>query len=325
MAGSRNEDEALGEFELIERYFARQSDADGVLIGIGDDAAVIDAEGPVAVAIDTLVAGTHFPADFPASSVGYRVLAVNLSDLAAMGATPRWAMLALTLPDADRAWLEGFSNGLFELANRHDVKLVGGDLTRGPLAATVQIIGTVTPGAVLTRGAGRIGDDVYVTGTLGDATAGLASLRGPRVPDDAVRARLEDRFGRPDVRIAEGLAIATLANAAIDVSDGLIADLGHICVQSACAAVVDVDLIPLSAELRAACTPDLALAHALGGGDDYELCFTASPDRSDAIRSAMMQVGTRVTRIGKLIVGDSVVCRRDGEPFSVPASGYTHF
>ena len=325
MAGSRNEDEALGEFELIERYFARQSDADGVLIGIGDDAAVIDAEGPLAVAADTLVAGTHFPADFPGDWVGYRILAVNLSDLAAMGARPRWATLALTLPDADRAWLEDFSRGFFGLANRHGVKLVGGDLTRGPLAATVQIIGNVDRDNVLTRSGGGIGDDIYVTGTLGDAAAGLGSLRGFPVPDNAVRERLESRFARPDVRIAEGLAIAAFANAAIDVSDGLIADLGHICERSACGAIVDIEQIPLSAELRAACTPDRALAHALGGGDDYELCFTAPADRSEAIRAALLATGTRVTRIGRLVAGSGVACRRDGDPYTVSTSGHAHF
>ena len=325
MAGSRDEDDSWGEFELIERFFTRESDAHGVLVGIGDDAAVIDTEGPLAIAADTLVAGTHFPADFPGDRVGYRVLAVNLSDLAAMGARPRWATLALTLPDVDRIWLEAFSKGFFELANRQGVKLVGGDLTRGPLAATVQIMGSVDPDAMTTRGGGRIGDDVCVTGTLGDAAAGLASLSGGPVPDEAVRATLENRFARPDVRIAEGLAIAPLATAAIDVSDGLIADLGHICAQSACGAIVDVERVPRSAELRAACTPERALALALGGGDDYELCFTAPADRSEAIRAALLATGTRVTRIGRLVAGSGVACRRDGEPYTVSTRGHAHF
>ncbi len=325
MAGQRGEGEALGEFELIQRFFARARDADGVLLGIGDDAAVIDAEGPLAIAADTLVAGTHFPADSPGNPVGYRVLAVNLSDLAAMGARPRWATLALTLPDIDLAWLEDFSKGFFELANRHGVKLVGGDLTRGPLAATVQIIGSVDPETVTTRGGGEIGDDVYVTGTLGDAAAGLASLMGCPVPDAAVRARLESRFARPDVRVAEGLALAPLATAAIDVSDGLVADLGHICARSGCGAIVDVDRVPLSPELRAACTPDRALAHALAGGDDYELCFTAPANRSAAVRAALDATGTEVTRIGRLVTGNAVACQRDGEPYEFQARGYAHF
>lgn len=325
MAGSRDEGEPLGEFELIERFFVRERDADGVLVGIGDDAAVIDTEGPLAIAADTLVAGTHFPADFAGDRVGYRVLAVNLSDLAAMGARPRWATLALTLPDVDRAWLEDFSKGFFELANGQGVKLIGGDLTRGALAVTVQIIGSVDPDTVTTRGGGRIGDDVYVTGTLGDAAAGLASLIGCPVPDDAVRARLENRFARPEVRVAEGLALAPLVDAAIDVSDGLIADLGHICAQSGCGAIVDVERVPLSAELLAACTLDRALEYALGGGDDYELCFTAPADRAEAIRAALNATGTKATRIGRLVAGSGVVCHRGGETFELPASGYAHF
>ncbi len=337
MAGSRDDDEALGEFELIERYFGRRSGAglaspaegrpgpDGVLVGIGDDAAVIDAEGPLAIAADTLVAGTHFPADFPGDRVGYRVLAVNLSDLAAMGARPRWATLALTLPDVDGAWLADFSKGFFELANRHGVKLIGGDLTRGPLAATVQIMGAVDPDIMTTRGAGRIGDDIYLTGTLGDAAAGLESLSGCPLSDDAVRTRLENRFARPDARVAEGLALAPLANAAIDISDGLIADLGHICTRSGCGAIVDVENVPLSTELRAACTPDQALAHALGGGDDHELCFTAPEGRSEALQAALHPTGTRLTRIGRLVAGSGVELRRSGEPYRAAATGYAHF
>ncbi len=363
MAGSSDEAEKLGEFELIERYFVRGSarvpraggtDAGGaaprpagatgtdrVLIGIGDDAAVIDASGPLAIATDTLVAGTHFPDRFPGDWVGYRVLAVNLSDLAAMGARPRWVTLALTLPDVDHVWLEGFSRGFFELANRHEVELVGGDLTRGPLAATVQIVGSVDRAAMLTRSGGRCGDAVYVTGTLGDAAAGLDSFRrrsslsasGPDVGlkdrfaycDDAARAWLENRFARPDARVAEGIALAPLANAAVDVSDGLINDLGHICARSNCGAIVDVDKVPLSAELRAACTPEQALAHALGGGDDHELCFTAPEDRSEAIQAELHSTGTKLTRIGRLVAGSGVACRRDGESYEPPASGFAHF
>lgn len=325
MAGAGNDDEALGEFELIDRFFASEADADGVLIGIGDDAAVIDAEGPLAIAVDTLVAGTHFPDNSPGDLVGYRVLAVNLSDLAAMGARPRWATLALTLPETDPVWLEDFSTAFLGLAERHGVKLVGGDLTRGPLAATVQVIGSVDPDTAMTRGGGRIGDEVYVTGTLGDAAAGLAALGGFPVPDSAVRERLERRFARPDVRVVEGRAIASLANAAIDVSDGLVADLGHICRRSGCGAVVDVERIPLSADLLTACAPDEALAHALGGGDDYELCFAAPAERSAAIRRALLETGTRVTRIGRLVAGNGVACRRGGEPFDVSTGGYAHF
>jgi thiamine-monophosphate kinase len=316
----------ISEFDVIDRYFTRAAHDQDVLIGIGDDAAVINIDGLAAITVDTLVAGVHFPQGMAANLVGYRVMAVNLSDLAAMGAEPRWCTLALTLPSSDETWLEGFARGFFELAERFGVSLVGGDLTRGPLTATVQLIGRVQEPRLLRRSGGNLGDDIYVTGTLGDSAGGMALLsERPDAQISAAARALKERFYRPQPRVAEGLALRSLASAAIDISDGLLADLGHICAASGCGALIDVERVPLSAELLSLFPPQLVLAHALSGGDDYELCFTASPAHAQQIETAMESCGTRVRRIGQLVPGQEVLCRRDGEPFTPTARGYAHF
>jgi len=316
----------IGEFEIIERYFTRPSRDPDVVIGVGDDAAVLATSGLVAVTVDTLVVGVHFPDGIAPALLGYRALAVNLSDLAAMGAEPRWATLALTMPKADELWLEGFSRGLFDLAERHGVTLVGGNLARGPLSVTIQLMGRVEQGRILTRAHGNVGDDVYVTGTLGDSAAGVA-LINERVetPHGSAGAALKERFYRPVPRVAAGLALRSLASAAIDVSDGLLADLGHICASTGCGALIDVERVPLSAELMSTFPPQIALAHALAGGADYELCFTAPPSRAEEIEQALAATCTSATRVGQLVPGQTVVCRRDGEPYKPPSRGFRHF
>jgi thiamine-monophosphate kinase len=215
---------------------------------------------------------------------------------------------------------------LFELADRHGVSLVGGNLTRGPLSVTVQLMGLVEQGQILTRAGGNVGDDVYVTGTLGDGAAGVA-LINERVetPHGSAGEALKERFYRPVPRVAAGLALRSLASAAIDVSDGLLADLGHICERSGCGALIDAEHLPLSAELLSTFPPQIALAHALGGGDDYELCFTAPPSRAEEIERALDATGTPATRVGQLVPGQEVVCRRDGEPYAPQSLGYRHF
>lgn len=325
-----------GEFQIIERYFTRPSGDRSVVLGVGDDAAVLAIDGLAAVTVDTLVEGVHFPRDMAPDLVGYRVLAVSLSDIAAMGGEPKWCTLALTLAQVDEAWLGEFARGLFELASVHGVSLVGGDITRGPLAASLQLIGRVGE-RYLTRAGGRPGDDVYVTGTPGDAAAGLAlrvataapqgtqAERGAAAVQGAYAMALRERFERPTPRVAAGRALAPLANAAIDVSDGLLADLGHICERSGCGAIVDVDALPLSEALAALVPPDAALEYALSGGDDYELCFTAPRSNAAAIDAALAACGTQARRIGRLIEGSVVECRRGGAPFAPPARGYTHF
>lgn len=312
----------LDEFAIIERYFARRLEDADVLCGIGDDAAVVSVHEPIVVAVDTLVGGVHVPDDLPARDLGYRVLAVNLSDIAAMGARPRWCTLALTLPAGDPVWIEQFAAGLFELADAHRVTLIGGDLTRGPLTCSLQIIGAAEGGRVLTRAGARAGDDVWVTGTLGDAAAGLALWRAPRgLAADALRERLR----RPVPRVAAGAALLGVATAAIDVSDGLVADLGHICERSGCAADIDVEQLPLSEALRSAFGAEDAYRYALAGGDDYELCFTAAPDAGAAVGAALAASDTPAVRVGRLRSGQGVCVSRNGKAVELPAGGYTHF
>jgi len=231
-----------------------------------------------------------------------------------------------TLPTSDELWLDGFSRGLFELAERYGISLVGGNLTRGPLTLTLQLMGNVERAHMLTRGGGHIGDDIYVTGTLGDSSAGIALItERSAAPQGSAAAALKERFYRPVPRVGAGLALGPIATAAIDISDGLVADLGHICKASGCGATIDVERVPLSAELMSLFPPQEALAHALGGGDDYELCFTAPPSRAEEIESVLEAAGTPVRRIGQLVAGQTVVCRRDGEPFTPAVRGYRHF
>ncbi len=316
---------STGEFEIIERYFTRASADPDVLVGVGDDAAVVAASGALAVAVDTLVEGVHFPAGLAAEAVGYRVLAVNLSDMAAMGAQPRWCTLALTLADSQTDWLEGFADGLFMLAERYGVTLIGGDLTRGPMTVSLQIIGTVETTRWLGRSGGHVGDDVYVTGTLGDSAAGLALIKERMQEDVPAHTALRERFLWPEPRVAAGCALAGLASSAIDVSDGLLADLGHVCKASGCGAFIDVEHVPLSAELLSAFPPNVAEAYALSGGDDYELCFTAAPAQAQSVEAALEAVGCPARKIGQLIPGKGVECRRDGESFEPASAGYRHF
>ena len=316
----------LDEFGVIERYFAPKSEDSRVIVGVGDDAAVVEIRGATALATDTLVSGVHFPAGLAGDAVGHRVLAVNLSDLAAMGAEPRWCTLALTLPDADHAWLEAFARGFFALAGEHGVELLGGDTTRGPLSVTLQVLGEVDRDRILTRGGASVGDDIHVTGTLGDAAGGLDLLSRSLSRAGAAHRALVSRFLAPTPRIAAGIALRGLASAAIDVSDGLLADLGHLCRASGQAADVDVDRLPVSPELRELFPARDAESWALTGGDDYELCFTAPPSRRRAIEQALAACETPVRRIGQLEEGRGVHCRRNGRPMAPPVtSGYSHF
>jgi thiamine-monophosphate kinase len=316
----------IGEFDIIARYFTRPSADADVVLGVGDDAAVLAVDGLAAITVDTLVPGVHFPDGLAPHLLGYRLMAVNLSDLAAMGARPRWCTLALTMPRSDELWLDGFSRGLYELADRFGVSLVGGNLARGPLNLTLQLMGTVERTRILTRGGGHVGDDIYVTGTLGDSAAGIALITDrSTAPQGSAAAALKERFYRPMPRVSAGLALGPIATAAIDISDGLIADLGHLCTASGCGATIDVERVPVSAELLSLFPPQEALGHALGGGDDYELCFTAPPSRAAEVEAALEADGTPVRRIGALVAGQSVVCQRGGAPYAPAVRGYRHF
>jgi len=312
------------EFELIERIRLRVASRADVLLGIGDDAALLRVpEGhDLVVATDTLNAGVHFPHDTVPSAIGWKALAVNLSDLAAMAARPAWCTLSLSLPHADEAWLDGFVEGFLRLAAQHGIALVGGDTTRGPLSVCVTAHGLVERGGGLRRDAARSGDDIWVTGTLGDAAAALAQLQAGGVADPALRARLD----RPEPRVGFGMALASLAHACIDVSDGLLQDLGHVCRASGVGAEVDVDRLPASPALVARSSGDTLRGEQACGGDDYELCFTALPQAADAIAAITAANGTPATRIGRIVGGSGVrALRADRSEWQPPRSGYAHF
>ena len=320
------------EFDLIDIIRARTQGArKDVALGIGDDAALLDVPpGKRLVACtDTLVEGVHFLRGTTAGDVGWKALAVNLSDLAAMGAEPAWALLALTLPDADARFVEGFAGGFAELARAHGVALVGGDTTQGPLAVTVTALGLVPRDAVLTRAGAHVGDAVFVTGTLGDAAGALRlSLPPPLAWEGAAGGwgLLRQRLHRPEPRLAAGLALRGIASACIDVSDGLLADLGHVCAASGVAAEIDAGALPVSGHLRAAFNADACRGFALAGGDDYELCFTALQERTAEVETAFAQLGLRVARIGRIVAGAGVrVLDADGAVVDTPHAGWEHF
>lgn len=316
---------SLGEFDIIARYFARKTSRGDVLLGIGDDAAVLDTQPgrKLVIAMDTIVEGVHFPADTDAADIGYRALAVNLSDLAAMGAEPAWMTLSLSLPRASEQWLNGFANGLFELAQEYNVALVGGDTVRGPLVITVQIAGWVEPDRWLTRAGAKPGDLLFVSGIPGEAAAGLAVIQRHMLGGESA-SFLKHRFLRPRPRIELGRQLRDVATAAMDVSDGLLIDLQKICAASGCGAQLNVDSLPESAAMRELFEPDDCLQYALAGGDDYELLFTLPPARAASLVTSL-QLQQRVTQIGVITADTTVHCLRDGQPFRVKRSGYDHF
>lgn len=317
----------MDEFALIRRFFSAQSENDSVLVGVGDDGAVIrPAPGrELVLAVDTLVEGVHFPVAMPAADVGFRAVAVNLSDLAAMAARPRWMTLALTLVDASEDWLQAFAAGLYAAAGQYDVSLVGGDTTRGTeRVISVQLVGDVEPGRAVCRHGASPGDRIYVSGTLGDAAAGLALLQAD-APRSAAESALVSRFSRPSARVELGEALRRVASAAIDVSDGLAGDVAKLLAASGCGAHIDISRLPISAELDSVAGRDAAIRHALSGGDDYELCFTVPPDGEVRVAAAAEAAGTQVTCIGAVERGDRLVWVQDGQPVEYDDAGYTHF
>lgn len=320
----------LSEFEIIRRYFTHA--ARGAVLGVGDDAAILRARRgtELVVTADMLVAGRHFHKGADPGRLGHKALAVNLSDIAAMGAVPRWATLSIALPEANERWLAAFARGFIRLARRHGVDLVGGDTTRGPLNISVQVIGEVPAGRALRRDGARHGDDVWVSGTLGDAALALAAIGGRVALTRPERVSLERRLHLPSPRLALGAALRARASSAIDVSDGLVADLGHICRRSRVGAVVQLDRIPVSAALRRRRDGPVARAAMLAGGDDYELVFTAAPRRRAAIARIARRLRIRLTRIGSITrprpgTDPVTVIGPDGQPMALAKSGFAHF
>ena len=317
------------EFELIGKYFARLGAArSDVRIGVGDDGAVLmpPAARELVAVTDSLVEDVHFPKGSPAASIGHRAFAVNLSDIAAMGAEPAWALLALTLPDSDETWLEEFARAAGDLCRRHGVALVGGDTTRGPLSITVTVMGIVPVGVALERRGGQPGDAIFVTGSPGDAAAGLALEQNRLHVADPMSAQiLRDRFLFPTPRCDVGVALRGLASACIDVSDGLGGDLEKLCAASKCGAEIDAAALPVSEALVAAVGREVAREYALTGGDDYELLFTVPLARLGAMTHAVALGLGPVTRIGTLMSGNGVRVSARGGVTQFSGSGFDHF
>ena len=321
----------VNEFELIERFFTRPARAPSVRLSVGDDAALL-APSPgceIAVSVDMLVSGRHFYADTDPEKLGHKTLAVNLSDMAAMGATPRWAFLAGALPDNDAAWLAAFARGFNALADGHGVDLVGGDTTRGPLTLCVTIVGEVPAGAALLRSGAKPGDDVYVSGTIGDAAIAVAAMNGRLTIDanalDAARARLET----PTPRIALGQSLRGVATAALDISDGLTGDLAHILERSGVGATLELAAIPCSPLLSRLLVGNHrreALECLLAGGDDYELCFTAPPAAAARVAAIARTGGVPLTRVGTITRGTGLVVHDElGAALPENPRAYDHF
>jgi len=321
---------ACGEFSLIARYFDRvRSSRRDVETGIGDDCALLTVAEKqlLAISTDTLVSGIHFLPDIDPRDLGYKALAVNLSDLAAMGADPSWLTLAITLPEVDERWLEAFSDSLFEQLDYYDMQLIGGDTTRGPLAMTLGIHGLVPAGRALKRSGARPGDWIYVTGTPGDSAAGLAILQDRLVVEDATQsAYLKKRHLRPTPRILHGQALRDLASSAIDLSDGLISDLGHILKASECGARIDLDALPYSEAVKANVSAEQALQWALSGGEDYELCFTVPELNRGALDVAIGNLGIPFTCIGQVgPESEGLQFLQNSKPVTLNLKGYDHF
>lgn len=319
---------ALDEFGLIRRYFkASALEREDVALGIGDDCALlrVPADTQLAVSIDSLVAGVHFLPDVDPETLGHKVLAVNLSDLAAMGAEPAWVTLALTLPEANLEWLEAFSRGFSALAKRHAVQLVGGDTTRGPLSITIQAHGFLPLGEGLLRSGARVGDLVCVTGTLGDAGLALKlSQHGDleTAGSNELRARLE----KPEPRLEAGLALRGVASAAIDISDGLLADLGHLLDASGVGATIMLDQLPLSDAVSSALVHDRDWSIPLASGDDYELCFTLPPSLLGQVQAIGRHLQLPICVIGQIEAMPGLRCVRENATLWKPsATGFNHF
>ena len=314
---------ALSEFDIIARYFTRQGAyRDDVVLGVGDDAALLKVprDRQLVLAVDTLVAGRHFPEDAAAFDIGWKALAVNLSDFAAMGATPAWATLSLTMPAVDKHWLQDFADGFYTLAEQYQVALVGGDTTRGPLSVSVQLQGYIKPGKVLRRDAAKPGQALFVSGTLGDAACALHQLQS-----GAVDALVFGRLNRPEPRVALGQLLGGVAAAAIDVSDGLLADLGHILEASRCGATLYPERLPASAALQNLPAGEV-LEYQCNGGDDYELCFSVAPERRAQLDAMLHEQALSVAEIGVIDAQPGLRCKfADGRIITPAIHGFDHF
>ena len=314
----------MDEFDIIRRYFTPETKSENVIVGVGDDGAVLrpDPGRDLISVVDTMVSGVHFPEKLRPEDVGYRAVAVNVSDIAAMGGRPRWMTLGLTLKESAPNWLEDFTNGLFLAAETFGVELVGGDLTRGSeIVVSIQITGDVEPGLAMTRSGAKSGDGIYVSGTPGDAALGLSVIQSGSSLNDRLDY-LVRRFTRPDARVELGQAIARHASAAIDISDGLYTDLEKLLSASEVSGCIEFNDIPMSQELIGTLKREDTQRFVLAGGDDYELCFTMA---SNEFFESGEVAGVRVKKIGHVGKGSGLSCTMDGKPYDYHDDGYRHF
>ena len=317
----------IDEFSLISDYFKELTGQQDVAVGIGDDAAIIDikADKQIAVATDTLVASVHFPNDASAEQIATRALCVNLSDMAAMGATPKWFTLALTIPKqlACSEWLQGFSQGLARIAGEYNVSLIGGDTTAGPLSISITVLGEIPTGRGLCRNGAKQDDIIYVSGTLGDGAAALYQIQHQ---DLAQNTRLTERFYQPQPQIELGLGLVKYASACIDISDGLVADLRHLCKASSVSASINSQSLPIHADIKQAYSEQVK-QWALTGGDDYQLCFTVPSTEQEKFEHWVSSTKFSVTAIGKMAALDhnQNYLKIDNQASSITAGGYSHF
>ncbi|MCF4007978.1 thiamine-phosphate kinase [Rheinheimera sp. UJ63] len=320
---------AMGEFDLIARYFSnigvKRTD---VSIGVGDDGAVLQVRDgyDIVVTTDTMVAGTHFFPDVDPRALGHKLVAVNVSDLAAMGAEPTWLSLAMTLPSADESWLAQFAAGLHETAEYYNCQLIGGDTTRGPLSFSMMAKGQVPRGKAITRAGAKVGDYIYVTGTLGDAALGLKLVQGQCEISKKHQGHVLQRFHYPSPRVALGQALRNTASSAMDISDGLAGDLPHILRRSAVGAYVDIQRLPMSQALKDSCTAEEAMQLALSGGEDYELLFTVPENRRGSLDVLLSPYGVPITCIGRITGAVGKLELKAGEqPYAYQHQGFQHF
>ncbi len=318
----------LAEFDLIREYFSHATASrDDVILGVGDDCALLQPPAGMEMAIttDTLVEGVHFSPGADPEALGHKSLAVNLSDLAAMGAQPSWVTLALTMPASEPEWLKGFSRGFLALAQKHHVALIGGDTTSGPLSITVTAHGFVDSHKALRRSGANVGDQIYVTGQLGDAGLALLVQKGVYVPENGL-PQLQQRLDRPQPRLAAGQAMVGVASAVIDISDGLVSDLGHICKRSGVGARVYLEKIPISKEVTKYLQTGGHWGTVIAAGDDYELCITVPPAQESTLETVAAGLDCDLTLVGEVVAGSEVTCiQSDGSVVTGVTSGYQHF
>lgn len=318
----------MKEFSLIKRYFSEQSGKrKDVILGMGDDCAVIQPleRHQIAITTDTLVAGVHFPVETCARAIGHKAVAVNLSDLAAIGADPAWISLAITLPNIDEAWVKEFCAGMFELCEYFNVQLIGGDTTQGPLSITITAQGNLPNDKQITRAGAKAGEWLYVTGEVGDAALALQHLQGKINVEKIYHNSIETKLNFPTPRILVGQVLRNYATAAIDISDGLVADLNHLCTASQVGVNLVIDNLPLSSALRDSVSIDEAYSLALLGGDDYELLFTVSDSNKVAMETALINTGVTITCIGQLNSSKKIKTLLNGESVVMDLRGYEHF